>query len=82
MAKYLYPKKKYEIERLLERATIGLQAEHPECANVRFGEVEAVEEPDSSRATWTAKISGGSEAGQRVFEEALSFMISTNELVD
>ena len=81
MAKYLYPKKKYEIERLLERAAIGLQAEHPECVNVKFGEVEGIEEPDSPQATWTATVSGGSEDGRRVFEEALSFMIKTNELV-
>lgn len=82
MAKYLYSKKKYEIERLLERTTIGLQAEHPECVDVQFGEVEAVEGPDSPRATWTATVSGGSEAGRRIFEEAISFMIKTNELVD
>jgi len=82
MAKYLYPKEKYEIERLLERATIGLLSQHPECVDVKFGEVEGVEEPDSPRATWIATVSGGSEAGRRVFEEALSFMISTNELVD
>ena len=82
MAKYLYPKKKYEIERLLERTTIDLQHKYPECAHVKFGEARRIENPASARETWTATISGGSKAGQEIFERALESMVKTNELVD
>ena len=82
MASYLYPKKKYEIERLLERATIGLQAEHPECDGVSFGEVKKRDHPTSPRDTWTAAVTGGTEIGRKIFRNALTFMVKTNELVD
>jgi hypothetical protein len=81
MAKYLYTKKKYEIERLLERASVDLCKKHENCAGVRFGEAQRRDDPTASRKNWDATISGGPE-GRARFEDALEFMRSTNRMVD
>jgi len=83
MARILHHlKKKYEIDRMLERMSLELYEKHEECSGVSFGEATRLDEPTATGSNWTAEISGGTKEGRDKFEHWVDQLQRSNRMRD